>query len=238
MKKNSVILLALLLNAPLALAADSTHPSEPAPATAKTDAPKEPLSFFLTSKGLGKGADLGGLAGADAHCQQLAEAAGSVNKIWRAYLSTQTLDGQAAINARDRIGTGPWYNAKGVLVARDVAHLHGDTIDLARLGNNLSRTTALTEKNETVKGAGDKPNQHDILTGSQPDGRAFADAADHTCHNYTSSAAEGSAQVGHFDRTGGGNISWNSAHASKGCGQENLEKTGGAGLFYCFAINS
>lgn len=237
MKKNSVILLALLLNTSLSLAANSTHPSDPAPPAAKADAPKEPLSFFLTSKGLGKGADLGGLAGADAHCQQLAEAAGSVNKTWHAYLSTQALDGQPAVNARDRIGTGPWYNAKGVLVARDVAHLHGDTIDLARLGNNLSRTTALTENNEAVNGAGSKPNQHDILTGSLPDGRTFVDAADHTCSNYTSSAAEGSAQVGHFDRTGGGNISWNSAHASKGCGQENLEKTGGAGLFYCFAIN-
>jgi hypothetical protein len=237
MKKNSIILLALLLNTQLALAADLTHPSDPAPPAAKADAPKEPLSFFLTSKGLGKGADLGGLAGADAHCQQLAEAAGSINKTWHAYLSTQALDGQPAVNARDRIGTGPWYNAKGVLVARDVAHLHGDTIDLARLGNNLSRTTALTENNEAVNGAGSKPNQHDILTGSLPDGRTFADAADHTCSNYTSSAAEGSAQVGHFDRTGGGNISWNSAHASKGCGQENLEKTGGAGLFYCFAIN-
>ncbi|MCL7422991.1 MAG: lectin [Methylobacter sp.] len=237
MKKNSVILLALLLNTSLSLAANSTHPSDPAPPAAKADAPKEPLSFFLTSKGLGKGADLGGLAGADAHCQQLAEAAGSVNKTWHAYLSTQALDGQPAVNARDRIGTGPWYNAKGVLVARDVAHLHGDTIDLARLGNNLSRTTALTENNEAVNGAGSKPNQHDILTGSLPDGRTFVDAADHTCSNYTSSAAEGSVQVGHFDRTGGGNISWNSAHASKGCGQENLEKTGGAGLFYCFAIN-
>lgn len=237
MKKNSVILLALLLNTQLVLAANSTHPSDPAPPAAKADAPKEPLSFFLTSNGLGKGADLGGLAGADAHCQQLAEAAGSVNKTWHAYLSTQALDGQPAVNARDRIGTGPWYNAKGVLVARDVAHLHGDTIDLARLGNNLSRTTPLTENNEAVNGAGSKPNQHDILTGSLPDGRTFVDAADHTCSNYTSSAAEGSAQVGHFDRTGGGNISWNSAHASKGCGQENLEKTGGAGLFYCFAIN-
>ncbi|MGZ5802266.1 MAG: lectin, partial [Burkholderiaceae bacterium] len=126
---------------------------------------------------------------------------------------------------------------RGVLVARDVAHLHGDTLDTARLGNNLSRTTVLNEKNEPIKGAGDKPNQHDILTGSQPDGRAFADAADHTCKNFTSNAADGSAQVGHFDRTGGGNTSWNSAHPSKGCGQENLVGTGGAGLLYCFAIN-
>ena len=147
------------------------------------------------------------------------------------------MDGLPAVNARDRIGSGPWHNAKGAEVAKNVAHLHGDTLDTARLGNNLSRTTVITEKSETVKGAGDTPNQHDILTGSQADGTAFADAADHTCKNYTSSAAEGSSQVGHFDRTGGGNISWNSAHASKGCGQENLVKTGGAGLFYCFAIN-
>ncbi len=122
-------------------------------------------------------------------------------------------------------------------MAKDVAHLHGDTLDAARLGNNLTRTTVFTEKNEPVKGAGDKPNEHDIITGSQPDGRAFADAADHTCKNYTSSAADGSAQLGHFDRTGGGNSSWNAAHPSRGCGQANLVATGGAGLLYCFAAN-
>lgn len=204
---------------------------------APAQAPAQPLSFFVTSVGLGKGADLGGLAGADAHCQQLATAAGSSKKVWRAYLSTQALDGQPAINARDRIGQGPWHNAKGVQVAKDVAHLHGDTVEGARLGNNLSRTTAITEKKDAVKGAGDSPNQHDIITGSQPDGRAYADAADHTCSNYTSSAAEGSAQVGHFDRTGGGNISWNSAHGSRGCSGEKLESSGGAGLFYCFAAD-
>lgn len=198
--------------------------------------PQAPISFFVTSTGVGKGADLGGLEGADKHCQSLANAIGST-KTWRAYLSTQAQNGQPAINARDRIGQGPWYNARGVIVAKDVAHLHGDTLDGARLGNNLSRTTALTEKNEPVKGAGDTPNQHDILTGSQPDGRAFADGNDHTCKNYTSTAADGSAQVGHFDRTGGGNTSWNSAHPSRGCGQENLVATGGAGLFYCFATN-
>ncbi len=199
--------------------------------------PPQPLSFFVTSSGLGKGADLGGLAGADAHCQQLAAAAGSTKKSWRAYLSTQAANGQPAVNARDRIGNGPWFNAKGAQVAKDVAHLHGDTLDGARLGNNLSRTTALTEKGEPVKGAGDKPNQHDIVTGSQPDGRAFADAADHTCSNYTSSAAEGSVQVGHFDRTGGGNTSWNAAHGSRGCSLEKLESSGGAGLLYCFAAD-
>lgn len=200
-------------------------------------APAQPLSFFVTSVGLGKGADLGGLAGADAHCAHLAQVAGSPKKVWRAYLSIPAANGQPAINARDRIGNGPWHNARGAAVAKDVAHLHGDTIDGARLGNNLSRTTALTEKNEAVKGAGDTPNEHDILTGSLPDGRAFADAADHTCKNYTSSTEDGSVQVGHFDRTGGGNTSWNSAHASRGCSQEKLKSSGGAGLFYCFAAD-
>ena len=245
--QKSLLFTLLLLGTTLAIAAEQPASVTPVPAQtpapiavpipAAGEQPKEPLSFFVTSTGLGKGAELGGLAGADAHCQQLAEAAGSTNKTWHAYLSTQAVDGQPAVNARDRIGSGPWHNAKGAEVAKNVAHLHGDTLDAARLGNNLSRTTVITEKNETVNGAGDKPNQHDILTGSQPDGTAFADAVDHTCKNYTSSAAEGSAQVGHFDRTGGGNTSWNSAHASKGCGQENLVKTGGAGLFYCFAIN-
>ena len=209
--------------------------TQAAPAAAAQ--PKPPLSFFVTSVGLGKGADLGGLAGADAHCQKLAQAVGAGGKTWRAYLSPQAADGKPAVNARDRIGKGPWHNANGQAVANDVAHLHGDTLDVARVGNNLSLRTSLTEKNEPVKGAGSTPNQHDILAGSRPDGTAFTDAADHTCKNFTSSAAEGSAQVGHFDRTGGGNTSWNSAHGSRGCGQENLVATGGAGLFYCFAIN-
>ncbi|MES2263756.1 MAG: lectin [Pseudomonadota bacterium] len=208
----------------------------PAPGARSTD-PAKPLSFFVTSEGLGKGADLGGLAGADAHCQKLAVSVGAGQKTWRAYLSTQPADGQPAVNARDRIGQGPWYNTRGGQVARDVAHLHGDTLEAARLGSNLSRTTVFNEKNEPVKGAGDKPNEHDILTGSQPDGRAFTDAADHTCKNYTSSAADGSAQLGHFDRSGGGNTSWNSTHPSRGCGQANLVSTGGAGLLYCFAAN-
>jgi hypothetical protein len=198
--------------------------------------PQPPISFFVTSAGLGNGADLGGLAGADKHCQTLASAVGS-GKTWHAYLSTQAVNGQPAVNARDRIGQGPWHNARGAVIATDVAHLHGDTHEVARLGNNLSRNTAFTEKNEAVKGAGDTPNQHDILTGSQPDGRAFSDGADHTCKNYTSSAPDGSAQVGHFDRTGGGNTSWNSTHASRGCGQDKLVATGGAGLLYCFAVN-
>jgi gluconolactonase len=232
MKKSQFVICALLLNLSSAFAADAPVPQAPA------KPPVQPLGFFVSSTGVGNGADLGGLAGADAHCQKLAVAAGAGNKTWHAYLSTQAANGQPAINARDRIGTGPWYNARSVLVAKDVAHLHGDTLDAARLGNNLSRTTALTEKNELVKGAGDKPNEHDILTGSLPDGRAYTDASDHTCSNYTSSAAEGSAQLGHFDRTGGGNTSWNSAHGSRGCGQENLVKTGGAGLLYCFALSN
>lgn len=231
MKKSTLAVCALLSGSLLGCATQTTAP----PVAAKT--PVQPLSFFVTSTGVGNGANLGGLAGADAHCQKLAEAVGAGTKTWHAYLSTQVADGHPAINARDRIGSGPWYNIRGVQVAKDVAHLHGDELDAARLGNNLSRTTALTEKNEAVKGAGDKPNEHDILTGSQTDGRAFTDVTDHTCNNYTSSATTGSAQVGHFDRTGGGNTSWNSAHPSRGCSQENLVKTGGAGLLYCFAIN-
>ena len=219
-------------------AAAQTASSAPAAAsTARSTDPTKPLSFFVTSTGLGKGADLGGLAGADAHCQKLATDVGAGNKTWHAYLSTQAANGEPAVNARDRIGQGPWYNTRGAVVARDVAHLHGDTVELARLGNNLTWATAFTEKNEPVKRAGDKPNEHDILTGSQPDGRAYTDGADHTCKNFTSSAADGSAQVGHFDRTGGGNTSWNSTHASRGCSQENLVATGGVGLLYCFATN-
>lgn len=206
-----------------------------APASGPNTQPIKDFTFFVTSVGSGKGADLGGLAGADAHCASLAAAVGNTGKTWRAYLSTQARDGQPAVNARDRIGNGPWVNVRGATIAKDQAQLHGDTIELARLGNNLSRATAFTEKNEAIKGFGDRPNEHDILTGSLPDGRAYADAADHTCSNYTSSAAEGSAQLGHFDRTGGGNTSWNSAHASRGCSQEKLVATGGAGLFYCFA---
>jgi hypothetical protein len=218
--------------------AQTAQPAQPAqPAGARSTDPSKPLSFFVTSEGLGKGADLGGLAGADAHCQKLAASVGAGNQTWHAYLSTQAADGKPAVNARDRIGKGPWYNTRGAVVARDVAHLHGDTLELARTGNSVSRATAFTEKNEPVKGFGDKPNEHDIITGSQPDGRAFADAADHTCKNYSSSAADGSAQLGHFDRTGGNSISWNSAHPSRGCGQQNLVSTGGAGLLYCFAVN-
>jgi len=238
MKKNPLVISALFASMLAACATSSpTPPSLQSIAPAPQAKPQQPLGFFVTSSGVGNGADLGGLTGADAHCQKLAAAVGAGNKTWHAYLSTQAANGQPAVNARDRIGSGPWYNVRGAKVAKDVADLHGDELAAARYGNNLSRTTALTEKNESVKGAGDKPNEHDILTGSQTDGRAFTDAADHTCSNYTSSATTGSAQVGHFDRTGGGNISWNSAHPSRGCSQENLVKTGGAGLLYCFALD-
>jgi hypothetical protein len=205
-------------------------------AAQQPQAPQQPMSFFVTSAGLGNGANLGGLAGADRHCQALATAAGAGAKTWHAYLSTSASGGQAAVNARDRIGSGPWYSAKGGRIAQNVGDLHGDTIEQARLGNNINKTTAISEKGEPIKGVGDTPNQHDILTGSQPDGRAYTDGADHTCGNWTSGAA-GTAQLGHHDRTGGGNTSWNSTHPSRGCSQENLVATGGAGLLYCFAIN-
>jgi hypothetical protein len=202
----------------------------------QNQAPPQPMSFFVSSAGPGKGADLGGLAGADRQCQTLAQAAGAGNRTWHAYLSTSAADGQPAVNARDRIGSGPWYNAKGATVAKSLADLHGDNLDAARLGNNISKATVLTEKGETIKGFGDTPNTHDILTGSMPDGKAYTDGMDHTCKNWTSSDA-GTAQLGHFDRTGGGNTSWNSAHPSRGCSQQNLVSTGGAGLLYCFAAN-
>jgi hypothetical protein len=206
-----------------------------------SEAPKLPLGFFVTSIGVGKGADLGGLSGADAHCQKLAGEAGAGNRTWHAYLSTQPDGEHPAVNARDRIGKGPWANAKGAIVANDLAHLHGDTVELGQLGNNVHRLTTLSEKGTPVKGVGETPNEHDIITGSKPDGTAYTDAADHTCKNFTSSAADGSVQVGHSDRTNrgatGGNVSWNSTHASRGCGQDNLVSTGGAGYFYCFAAD-
>ena len=187
------------------------------------------MSFFITSAGPGKGADLGGLAGADKHCQQLAQAAGAGSRTWAAYLSASAAEGKPAVNARDRIGSGPWFNAKGVQVASSVADLHSDN-------NKLSKEVSLTEKGAMVNGRGDSPNRHDILTGSQLDGTAFAAGSDTTCGNWTSSG-EGAAQVGHHDRVGGGAnpTSWNSAHASRGCSQQNLQGTGGDGLFYCFA---
>jgi hypothetical protein len=203
---------------------------------AQPAAPPQPMSFFVASAGSGTGANLGGVAGADRICQTLAAAAGAGSKTWHAYLSAPAANGQPAVNARDRIGAGPWYNAKGARIAQSVADLHGDTLESARRGNNISKATALTEKGDPINGVGDTPNRHDIITGSQLDGTAFTDGADHTCGNYTSAAA-GTVQLGHHDRTGGGSTSWNSTHPSRGCSQENLVATGGAGLFYCFAIN-
>ena len=195
--------------------------------------PPPPMNFFVTSVAKGDGANYGGLAGADAHCQMLAQAAGRGGVKWVAYLSTQ---GPGAVNARDRIGNGPWYNARGGMIAANQAELHGDTIELARLGNRLNKNNARDEKGELIKGVGDMPNQHDILTGSTPDGRAFTDGMDHTCSNYTSNAdGKGSVQLGHHDKTGGPNGSWNSVHGSRGCSQPNLISTGGNGYLYCFA---
>ena len=197
---------------------------------------KTSMTFFITSVGSGKGADLGGLAGADKHCQALAQAAGAGDRTWRAYLSASRSGERSAVNARDRIGRGPWQNAKGVVIAKNVDELHGK--------NNLNKETALSEKGEPINGRGDKPNMHDILTGSQPDGRAFSANEDLTCRNWTSSK-EGTAMLGHHDRQGlkddDVSRSWNSSHPSRGegggCSQEALHGTGGNGLFYCFAAN-
>ena len=199
-------------------------------------APPMPMSFFITSAPKGDGANYGGLAGADAYCQQLAMAAGRGGVMWHAYLSTQAKDGQPAVNARDRIGAGPWYNQRGQMVAMNLGVLHGDTIDQARVGNALGKQISLTDKGMPSNGVGDMPNTHDILTGSRPDGTAYPDAMDHTCNNWTSNSM-GSAQLGHSDKQGGGNSSWNSAHPSQGCDQPALVRTGGAGLLYCFAVN-
>ena len=200
---------------------------------AAAQAQQQDMSFFITSVGPGNGADLGGLEGADAYCQQLADAVGAGGHDWRAYLSTQDAGGEPAVNARDRIGQGPWQNADGVAIATDIAVLHGD--------NNLDKSTALNERGEQVNGRGDSPNRHDILTGTQPDGTAFAAGEDHTCGNWTSSG-EGAAMVGHHDRMGlrddAPSKSWNSSHPSRGgCSQEALQGTGGDGLFYCFAAD-
>jgi hypothetical protein len=222
------------------------------------------MTFFVTSRPIGDGGNLGGLAGADAHCQTLAAAVGAGGRTWRAYLSTQARPGQPAVNARDRIGTGPWYNFDGVMIARDVAHLHGDTIELARLGNNLTKQSGLTEKGQIVPGLNDYQvpsdsdweyvrttpytNRHEVLTGSQLDGRAYPPDLDYTCDNWTSNkdadqrgmgAGPGrpNAQIGFPDRNGGGNGSWNSSHGTTGCSQTALVRTHGVGKLYCFAIN-
>ena len=199
--------------------------SAPTPAPVATT-----MNFFITSAGPGNGADLGGLAGADQHCATLAAATGAADRAWRAYLSATAVGGQGAVNARDRIGTGPWYNATGVLVAQDLGVLHSEP-------NGLGKDGSLNEKGERVNGRGDTPNMHDILTGSMPDGTVSSDTTDTTCNTWTSSGA-GSALVGHHDKQGGGPrpTSWNSAHGSRGCSQQNLQGTGGNGLFYCFGL--
>ncbi len=200
---------------------------------AEDGAARNPMTFFVTSSGTGNGADLGGLAGADRHCQSLAQAAGAGGRTWRAYLSNSAVGGAEAVNARDRIGRGPWQNAKGVAIARSVDHLHSND-------NNLTKETALTERGGVNPGRGDPVNQHDILTGSSPDGRAVAGANDMTCGNWTKSGV-GAAIVGHHDRQGlkpdEPSRSWNSSHPSRGCSQDNLKASGGAGQFYCFAMN-
>jgi hypothetical protein len=218
----------------------------PPPMPTSERVPSSLMTFFVTSEPIGNGGNLGGLAGADAHCQALATAAGAGGKTWRAYLSTQARPGQPAMNARDRIGTGPWYHPKERLLdylkrrlSRPIiqSEIHGDTLAEAQRGSNLTKEFALTEKGELVNGIGDPlPTRHDMLTGSQPDGRAFTDNADHTCNNWTSNST-GSAQVGHSDRVGYGNQSWNSSHATTGCSQTDLVSHGGVGLFYCFAVN-
>ena len=193
---------------------------------------KNPMTFFVTSTGSGKGADLGGLAGADKHCLSLAQAAGAGTHTWHAYLSTQGSGGKPGVNARDRIGKGPWQNAKGEVIARNVDELHANP--------NINKNTALSEKGEKINGRGDQPNMHDMLTGSQPDGRAFPAGEDKTCGNWTKGGSEGTAQLGHHDRLGlrddDASKSWNSSHPSRGgCSLDALKGTGGNGLFYCFA---
>ena len=199
-------------------------------------AQEEPMGFFITSVGPGDGANLGGLEGADQHCQTLAAGAGAGagSRTWRAYLSTVAGGGQPPVNARDRIGDGPWYNANGTLIAWNVADLHGD---VERDRNNIRKPTALDENGEPVNGVGDQPNQHDILTGSDSHGRALLGAANTTtCDNWTSNG-EGRAMIGHHDRLGGGNSSWNAVHLTRSCSQPDLVATGGAGLIYCFAAD-
>ena len=205
-------------------------------ATQPAQAQSADTSFFLTGTAIGNGGNLGGLAGADNYCQTLAQAAGAGAKTWRAYLSTQAADGAPAVHARDRIGKGPWQNSRGVVVAKDVVELHG--------ANNLTKQTALSEKGDVINGRGDTPNRHDVLTGSQADGTAFAAGDDRTCKNWTSST-QGSAMLGHSDRIGlrddDASKSWNSSHPSRGpdggCSQADLKSTGGDGLLYCFAAN-
>ena len=221
-RRHSMVLAATVAAALLVAACSSSGPATP----------QGRMGFFLTSTNPGKGADFGGLAGADRFCQSLASAVGAGGRTWRAYLSTTAAPGAPAVNARDRIGTGPWYNVKGQLIAGNVSELHG--------ANKITKQTALTEKGEVISGRGDTVTMHDILTGSSPDGRAVADAKDTTCGNWTKSG-DGSAIVGHHDRSGlddsAAAKSWNSSHATQGCGLDALKKTGGGGLLFCFAQN-
>ena len=244
MTKKSIFILAaclLLAQQKQPTAQFNTQGITPPPGTNPSQAK---MTFFVTSVGMGKGGDLGGLAGADAHCQALATAVGAGGHTWHAYLSTQARPGQPAINARDRIGTGPWFNwsfaqlgpPQNAVISANLGELHGDTLVQAQRGSNLFKQSTRNEHGQLINGVGDTPPiQHEILTGSKWDGRAYDDNADHTCNNWTSSTS-GSAQVGHSDRIGNGS-SWNSSNATKGCSQAALESTGGAGLFYCFAIN-
>ena len=239
-KKLSVLIAALFVSASFGVQAQQGDAKKAAkPAAAKSAAAKgpagqgakRPMGFFVTSVGSGKGDDYGGLAGADLHCQNLATAAGAGNRTWRAYLSTTEAGGGKVVNARDRIGRGPWYNAKGELIARNVDDLHFDS--------KISKSTALSEKGQPINGRGDKPNKHDILTGSDSFGYAFEGKSDTTCGNWTKSTPTGSAQVGHHDRAGLNELphskSWVHAHPSRGCSQDALRSSGGDGLLYCFA---
>ena len=221
----TLLIAMLMLAAGARVQAQQSQPQAPS-------APPPPMSFFVTSVGIGDGANLGGLAGADKHCQTLAQAVGAGSRTWRAYLSQTGAGVVLPVNARDRIGSDPWYNAKGVIIAASVDELHGDS---QRDRNNIRKPIALNEKGEVVNGSGDTPNVHDILTGSDSHGRALLGRPDvTTCGNWTSNAA-GSAMVGHHDRLGGPNSSWNAVHLTNGCSQENLISTGGGGLLYCFA---
>ena len=229
MRFPTVVAAAFLVSAGVALPAQAQD-------KAKAKAPQKGganMTFFVTSTGKGNGADLGGLEGADAHCQALAGAAGSKRKNWKAYLSTRPTDKEPGVDARDRIGKGPWRNAKGAVVARNIEDLHGPK-------SKITKQTALSEKGEPIKARGDTPNEHDILTGSDSAGRYSTAAGDTTCGNWTKNG-EGSAIVGHHDRTGLNEFRhskmWHSSHGSRGCSQENLKSSGGAGLFYCFAAN-
>ena len=217
----------------LAACAPGDAPEADADADAGEMGEQAPMTFFITSAGPGDGANLGGLEGADAHCETLASAVGAGGMGWMAYLSTIGDDGGGAVNARDRIGMGPWHNQAGVMIASNVDELHSEAA-------NLTKETILTENGDMVNGRGDDPNMHDILTGSNMDGTAFAGEDYDNCGNWMSNAEDGSTAVGHHDRIGGGQnpTSWNSAHASRGCSQENLQGTGGNGFFYCFAAGN